>query len=212
MNIDKFPPCFFISGTDTSVGKTFISATLMLGLKTACYWKPIQSGYEDGTDTEWIKQVTGFSDIFFYKEAYCLKTPISPHASAEIDGIKIELEKIKLPELSNASHLIVEGAGGIMVPINWDFTIKDLIKKLNIPVLLVSRTSLGTINHTLLSIEILKKNNIEIIGVILNGKKNDVSKKAIAHFGKVKIIAEIEPIEQISKDNLTKLYKKIFNL
>ncbi len=118
--MDKFPSAFFVTGTDTDVGKTFICALLALGLK-AQYWKPIQAGLAPYTDTEWIKNTTKLDDKYFFPEAYRFSQPFSPHLAAGMDGINIDMQSIKLPHHRFDTPLIVEGAGGLMVPINESF-------------------------------------------------------------------------------------------
>ena len=158
---------FFVTGIDTEVGKTVIAAMLTEGLE-ADYWKPIQAGDLQHTDTDKVKAWVSNSKTQFWKEAYAFKTPASPHYSAALENVEISLEKIQLPASSN--HLIVEGAGGLMVPLNDQFLIIDLIKKLNLPVVLVSKNYLGSINHTLLSIEMLQASKVSIKGIVFNGE------------------------------------------
>ncbi|NOY67874.1 MAG: dethiobiotin synthase [Deltaproteobacteria bacterium] len=194
--IRGFPGRFFVTGTDTDVGKTLVCAALMTGMK-AFYWKPVQSGCVDGTDTKWIQDVTGFPDSMFVPETYRLDLPLSPHAAADHDGVTIDMSEFHLPDISSDSSLIVEGAGGVMVPLNGDFLMKDLIKQLDVPVLVVARSTLGTINHTLLTLSALRAESIPVIGVVLNGEKNPVNRAAIEHYGRVRVVAEIEPIPLI---------------
>ncbi|MEL0326859.1 MAG: dethiobiotin synthase [Burkholderiaceae bacterium] len=162
---------FFLTGTDTEVGKTVICAWLMVHYQYH-YWKPIQSGM-DSPDTKAIQKITGFDNSFFFPPAYELQQPLSPHESAKRDGIKIELANFLLPR--QETKVIVEGAGGILVPINEKHFIVDIIKKLKLPILLVARSGLGTINHTLLTVSELKKRNLPLLGIILNGKRNQRS-------------------------------------
>ncbi len=195
----EFPEKFFVTGTDTGIGKTLVSAMLMSVLD-ATYWKPIQAGLDEETDTEFVQRVSGVEDSRIIAEEYRLKTPMSPHGAADIDDISISLNDFKLPEF-NTKHLIVEGAGGLIVPINWEDTVLDLIEQFKLPVLLVARSSLGTLNHTLLSIEALRKRNIEVFGVILNGEEHPHNKKTIEHFGEVEVF-EVEPHDEITKESL----------
>lgn len=199
----EFPEKFFITGTDTGIGKTFVSAMLMSALD-ATYWKPIQAGLDEETDSEFVKRVSGADDSRIIPERYRLGTPMSPHGAADIDGVSISLNDFTLPEF-NTRHLIVEGAGGLIVPINWEETVLDLIELLKLPVLLVARSSLGTLNHTLLSIEALRRRNIELFGVILNGEKHALNKKTIEHFAQVDVF-EIEPQDKITKESLIKAF------
>jgi len=185
----QFPREFFITGTDTNVGKTFVSAILMLGLQSA-YWKPIQSG-GDPTDTEWLETSTKMNKSHFIGEQYKLTKPLSPHLAAQIDGKSIRLEDLQAPTFHAYDHLIVEGAGGLMVPINDKHNMIDLIKHLNLPALLVARSTLGTINHTLLSIEQLRRSEVPILGVVMNGPLNQHNCEAIERYGRVKVLAQI---------------------
>jgi dethiobiotin synthetase len=193
---------FFVTGTDTNVGKTIVSAILCNSLK-ASYFKPIQSGVLEGIDSDTIKKFTSSRII---PEVYKLTKPLSPHLAARHDNIDIDIHKIQLPQEDN---LIVEGAGGLMVPLNNDFFMIDLIKKLNIPVILVARTALGTINHTLMSIQMLKNYDIKIHGIILNGKKMVDIKESIEFYSGVNVIYELDYTQEISKKWITNNIIKI---
>ncbi len=212
MRENLFPKAFFVTGTDTGVGKTLVCAVLLKGLPHAAYWKPIQSGLEEISDTQWLRQVTGLPDSHFMPEAYRLSQPLSPHAAAQIDGIQILLEKITIPDVKEFSHLIVEGAGGILVPINSDHYIKDLILHLNLPVLLVARSTLGTINHTLLSLQCLRQTGLAILGVVMNGPKNPINRRAIEFYGNTCVCAEIETLPRITPQILFECFCNSFNL
>lgn len=202
----EFPLKFFVTGTDTEIGKTLVSAMLMSCLD-ATYWKPIQAGLEDETDTEFVKRLSGADDTQIIPEEYRLVTPMSPHGAADIDGLEISLSDFELPDFST-KHLIVEGAGGLIVPINWQDTVLDLIQKFNMPVLLVARSSLGTLNHTLLSLQALRDRGLEVFAVVLNGEKHPSNKETIEHFGKVPVL-EVEPIEDVDNTSLTEAFKKL---
>lgn len=203
------PKRFFITGTDTDIGKTVVSAILMAGLKAA-YWKPIQSGIEGITDTGWIKNVTGLPDSLFIPETYLLSQPLSPHASAEHDGIQIDLNEFCLPDNEKYPQLIVEGAGGVLVPLNDNQFMVDLMKYLNLPVLLVAKSTIGTINHTLLSIELLRRYGLEVLGVVMNGPQNSINKHAIETYGHVNVIAEVHQLPQINFLALVEAYIRYF--
>ncbi len=208
----EFPSAFFVTGTDTEIGKTFISAMLMVGLQ-GHYWKPIRTGappFEKYTDTQWIQIKTGLPNERFFPETYIFKHPLSPHLAARLEGGIIDIEKIRIPTDKKWQHLIVEGAGGLLVPINDSLLIIDLIEHLDLPALIVARSNLGTINHTLLTVDKLKERKISVLGVIMNGPKNSENKKAIEKYGKVKVIAEIEPIEMINADNLQRVFADSF--
>jgi dethiobiotin synthetase len=200
---------FFITGTDTDIGKTMISAILTIGLN-ATYWKPIQSGSIPSTDTNWIKSVSELSDDHFLKETYRLKEPLSPHQAAEIDQITIDKTTIRLPDRVNHLPLIVEGAGGLMVPLNNKHFMIDLIEDLKLPVVLVARSALGTINHTTLSIQALRQRGIPILGVVMNGPRNRGNCQAIERFGRVEVIAEVEPLKVVDRATLLQTYNQKF--
>ena len=205
----KFPTRLFVTGTDTGVGKTVISAILMAGLR-GMYWKPIQSGLDEITDTEWVREKTGLSHNHFYPETYRLTLPLSPHASALHEGLRIDLGLFQIPEVKESGHLIIEGAGGVMVPLNEVHLMTDLIKKLDSPVLIVSPNSLGTINHTLLSLEKLRREGLEVVGVVMNGPKNSINRKAIEHYGGIDVLAEIEYMPMIDPKSLAQCFKEHF--
>ena len=200
----RFPEKLFVTGTDTSVGKTVISTILVSGLN-ASYWKPIQSGMEELSDAEFIKKFSGSTgDVF--PETYCLRRPLSPHASAAGDGMTIDLDRISLPHCEG--RLIVEGAGGVLVPLNDEQFVIDLIKKFAIPVLVVARNRLGTINHTLLTINALRGQGCEVFGVVLNGPANAVNREAIEKYGRVRVVAEIEPLERFDRQTLQEAFSR----
>ncbi len=204
----EFPERFFVTGTDTGIGKTLVSAMLMSALD-ATYWKPVQAGLDEETDTEFVQRVSGSSDERIIPECYRLETPMSPHAAADIDQVEISLSDFQLPEFET-KHLIVEGAGGLIVPINWEHTVLDLIEQMNIPVLLVARSSLGTLNHTLLSLKALRDRNIKVFGVILNGEKHPSNKETIEHFGEIEVF-EIETLKKVESSSLITAFNQAFN-
>mgnify|MGYP001467380028 CR=1 FL=1 len=189
---------FFLTGTDTEVGKTVICAWLMLHYQYH-YWKPIQSGM-DSPDTKTIQKITGFDNSYFFSPAYELQQPLSPHESAKRDGIEIELTNFLFP--GKEEKIIVEGAGGILVPINEKHFIADIINLLKLPILLVARSGLGTINHTLLTVSELKKRNLPLQGIILNGERNQSNKEAIEKYSGVSVVSELEPLKTLDKKTL----------
>lgn len=206
----KLPSRIFITGTDTGVGKTLVSSILVKGLG-ASYWKPIQAGLDEETDTEWVQRNTGLPDAHFHPERYRLTKPLSPHLSARLDGIDINLCDFTMPE-GQQGHLIIEGAGGIMVPINNDHFVAQMISLFNAPVILVARSGLGTINHTLLSLEKLHSLSVPVLGVVMNGEKNSENRKAVEKFGHVRVIAEIESLGYLTPGKLQTSYEQAFNL
>lgn len=208
MGTIDLPLRIFVTGTGTGVGKTMVSAILVAGL-SAGYWKPVQSGLDEKTDTAWVQEMTGLPSSHFYPETYRFRFPLSPHVAAEKDGIRIDLELMDLPETSG-EPLIVEGAGGIMVPLNEHHLMLDLMKKLALPILLVAESGLGTINHTLLSLDLLKNHGLKVLGVVMNGPRNLENRKAIEHFGNTAVCAEIEPLEHIDKETLKNTFWQCF--
>lgn len=197
---------YIIAGISTEIGKTFISSILTEALE-ADYWKPVQSGALDFTDTDTVKSLISNSKTVFHPETYRLTEPMSPHAAAEIDGVEILLSNFVLPETEN--NLIVELAGGLMVPLNNRETNLDLIKKLALPVILVSQNYLGSINHTLLSISVLKHNNIPIKGLIFNGKQNISSEEFILKYTDLAYWGRVDFEEKIDK-SIVKKWAKVF--
>jgi dethiobiotin synthetase len=167
---------YFVTGIGTEIGKTVVAATLVEALQ-ADYWKPIQSGDLDHTDSMKVQSWISNTQTRIFPERFRLKTPLSPHAAAAIDGVEIKVSDFQLPPTDRP--LIVEGAGGLMVPLNHQETMLDLIAHLNLPVILVVRHYLGSINHTLLSLEVLRMRGIPLAGVVYNGTANLSSEKAI---------------------------------
>jgi dethiobiotin synthetase len=187
---------FFVTGIGTGIGKTIVSAVLTEKLK-ADYWKPVQSGDLDNSDTLKVKSLVSNKLSVFHPETYRLTQPYSPHKSAAIDGIGIKKEKFIAPKTENS--LIIEGAGGLMVPLNDSFLMIDLIKQLNASVILVSQNYLGSINHTLLSAAILKQYDIHIAGIIFNGKTDADSEKYILQYTGIKLIGRLPEFGETDK-------------
>ena len=187
----------FVTGIGTGIGKTVVSAVLVEKLK-ADYWKPVQSGDLDNSDSQKIKRFISNPNTVIFPEAYALTQPFSPHKSAAIDGVSIDLENIVLPQTSNS--LVIEGAGGLMVPLNKNYLIIDLIKKLNVQVILVSRNYLGSINHTLLSVQALKQYNIPVKGIIFNGVKDIYSKEYILDYSGFELLGHIPEYNVLDKN------------
>mgnify|MGYP005856900197 CR=1 FL=1 len=205
----EFPEKLFVTGTDTDVGKTVVSSLLLKGL-SAGYWKPVQAGKTPQTDTEFVKKATGLAESHFYPERYCLDTPMSPHAAADIDGVEISLNDFNLPYFTQ-QHLVVEGAGGLIVPLNEKDTVLDLIEQFGLPVLLVARSGLGTLNHTFLSLMALRNRNIDIFGVLLNGPLHKSNYETILEMGRPRYLFQLEMLKNITPSNLEKAFLKIFS-
>ena len=188
----------FVTGIGTGVGKTIVSAILTEHLQ-ADYWKPVQAGDLDNSDTLNVKSLISNKKTVFHPEAYRLTKPFSPHKSAALDCIVIDPEKIVLPVTNN--RLIIEGAGGLMVPLNNDFLMIDLIQQLRAEVILVVKHYLGSINHTLLSIDALRNRNIPVKALIFNGEKDEYAEDVISRYIKCKILS-ISTINRINKENI----------
>jgi len=197
---------FIICGTDTDIGKTLISAFLVRGLDSF-YWKPIQSGIGTETDSELVYRLSKVNQKNILKEAYRFNEPVSPHWAAEIDNNIIQRELLKLPEVNG--NLVVETAGGLMVPLKRDFLQIDQIKIWDLPVIIVCRSSLGTLNHTLLSIEALRKRNIKILGLIINGERHLDNPRTLKEFSGIPIIAEFPYLKNINENQLDNLWQKL---
>ncbi|MGI9387520.1 MAG: dethiobiotin synthase, partial [Methyloligellaceae bacterium] len=189
----------FVTGTDTDVGKTVVSAWLVLHLN-ARYWKPVQAGTDGETDAEMVRRLTGCGSDVILPSSYQLPEPLSPHEAARRAGVDINLERFEPPDADGP--LIVEGAGGVMVPLNDHVYMIDFMDALRYPIVLVSRSALGTINHTLLSLEALRSRDIPVAGVVINGPKAPHNREAIEEFGNVPVLAEMPPLDPLDRRSL----------
>jgi dethiobiotin synthetase len=198
---------YFITGIGTGIGKTLISAILTEKLN-ADYWKPIQSGDLETSDSLTVENLISNTKTVIHPESYRLTQPLSPHLSAKLDGIEIDLCKINIPTTSN--DLIIEGAGGLMVPLNENELIIDLIKKLNVEVILVSQNYLGSINHTLLSINLLKQYEISVKGIIFNGDENLETERYIQQYAKIKKLGNVPGLKNIDKEKVIAAGQHLF--
>ncbi len=204
------PNRFFITGTDTNVGKTLVSALLCAALD-AIYWKPIQTGTREGTDTATVMRLADIPRERTIPEAYRFAPPVSPHLAARRAGVRIEMKNIRMPRIAARENLIVEGAGGALVPINGTDLMTHLMKHLRLPILLVSRTSLGTINHTLLSVAALRAARLDIRGVVMSGAPNAENRRAIEHYGKVPVVGAIPLLKKVDRAALLKIFRNNFD-
>lgn len=195
----------FITGIGTDVGKTITSAIVTQALE-ADYWKPIQAGDLDNSDSHKVKSQISNLKSQIFENSYKLNTPASPHLAAAIDGITIDLKQIKVPSTDN--HLVIEGAGGLLVPLNDNDTIIDLIKP-DYKIILVSRHYLGSINHTLLSFEALKSRNLKVAGIIFSGDENKATEEIILNKTKTKFIGRIDN-EPYFDQNVIQYYADLF--
>ena len=194
---------FVITGTDTGIGKTVFSAALAGAMRTP-YWKPIQSGLEDETDSEAVARLAGVAVL---PEAYRLVTPASPHLAAEIDGVTIDAEALTPPE----GALIVEGAGGAFVPVTRSLLYADLFARWRIPVIVCARTSLGTINHSLLTIEALKSRGVPIHGLVFLGDAMDDSEAIIADIGGIRRLGRLPFLDPLTPETLAQAFPAHFD-
>ncbi|PST82979.1 dethiobiotin synthase [Pedobacter yulinensis] len=197
---------YFISGIGTGVGKTLVSAILTEKLG-ADYWKPVQSGDLHASDSMSVAALISNDRTRIHDEGYRLNNPLSPHASASLDGITIKPELLKLPETGN--DLIVEGAGGLMVPLNERFLVSDLMAQLGLPVILVSRDYLGSINHTLLSWYMVKQAGLPLKGIIFNGAENAESRRYILQYTGMELLGEIPELDKINQEVVRAMAEKI---
>jgi dethiobiotin synthetase len=197
----------FVTGIGTGIGKTLVSAIITEYLQ-ADYWKPIQSGDLDNTDTMTVRRLISNSESVLHEERFRLTQPLSPHASAEIDGIEMKLNDFTTPE-SAKQYLVIEGAGGLMVPINNTTTIADLIKFLDASVILVSKNYLGSINHTLLTIQELERREIPITGLVFNGECLPQTENFIINYSNLPVIFRLDNEATINKKTVQKYAARI---
>nr|WP_050757141.1 dethiobiotin synthase [Cyanobium sp. PCC 7001] len=188
-----------VCGTDTDVGKTAVSAWLVQGLG-AHYWKPVQSGLDGGGDCGRVKNLLRLPSSRLCPEAYRLREPVSPHWAAELEGVLIEPNRLTLPAVPGA--LVVETAGGLLVPLRRDWLQIDQLRQWNLPVVLVARSGLGTLNHTLLSLEALRRRQIPVLGLILNGAPHGDNPRTLVELGGVPLIGHLPPLSPLSGDSL----------
>jgi len=203
--MSTFSKRIIICGTDTDVGKTIVSSFFVQGLK-GIYWKPIQSGTEEGTDKETVCKLLDLEPNRYLSERYKFKAPVSPHWAAEQESKIIEPNNLNLPDLDKL--IIIETAGGLMVPLNRNWLQIDQIKIWGAPIILVARTGLGTLNHTLLSLEALKNRNINVLGIVLNGPPHNDNPKTLEQFGDTKILARLPMFEEVSSKLLSQEWTK----
>jgi dethiobiotin synthetase len=199
---------FVVSGTDTGIGKTVFAAALA-GALQARYWKPVQSGLDGETDSETTARLSGLPPDHILPEAYRLSAPLSPHLSASLDGVEIDAASLEPPAC--AGPLVIEGAGGLLVPLTNDTVFADVYARWRIPVILCARTSLGTINHTLLSIEALRSRDIPICGIAFIGPENTDTQATIAAIGKVRLLGRLPLLETLTSKTLGRAFRENFD-
>jgi dethiobiotin synthetase len=198
-----------VTGTDTEIGKTVFAAGLA-DLLGANYWKPIQSGLEGETDSQIVARLGGLSPERILPERYRLNTPASPHQSAAIDGISIDIAALDVPDTGD-KRLVIEGAGGLMVPLDQTTLYIDVFARWRLPVVLCARTALGTINHSLLSIEALRWRDIALLGIAFIGDSNPESERTICDVGRVKRLGRLPLISPLTRGSLREAFAVSFN-
>jgi dethiobiotin synthetase len=200
---------FVVTGTDTGIGKTVFSAALA-GALDGYYWKPVQSGLDEETDSETVRRLSGLSAERIFPEAWRLQTPVSPHLSAEIDGVAIDPDALRLPETDRT--LVVEGAGGLLVPLTRQSTYIDVFAHWGQPVILCARTGLGTINHTLLSVEALRQRRIPIAGIAFIGEERSDTQAIIAEMSGLPVLGRLPMLDVLTPENLRRAFRDHFDL
>jgi len=199
-----------MTGTDTDVGKTVLAAALIAALD-GCYWKPVQCGLVGETDAEIVRRLAGARDSQIIPEVYRLTTPASPHLAAERDGVEIDVDRLAaLPDAGGVRPLIIEGAGGLMVPLTRRFLQIDLFAHWGLPVILCSSTRLGTINHSLLSIEALKRRGIPLLGIAFVGEEQADSERTIVEMGGVRRLGRLPHIDPLDGASLRAAFERNF--
>lgn len=198
---------FFVTGTDTNIGKTVLSAALILrfrGGARLCYWKPMQTGIENDNDTAEVRRLAGCAAEEVLDRGVRLRGPVSPHLAAQRAGVSIDLRRLAetagTPE--GTVRWIVEGAGGALVPVNESQTMADWMKLLDLPVVLAARSGLGTINHTLLTLEALRARSLRVAGVVMIGDANPENRAAIEGYGSVAVLGEMPRFDPLTPERL----------
>lgn len=199
---------YVVTGTDTGIGKTVFSAALA-GALGAYYWKPVQSGLLDGADGDSVARLSGLSPAQILPETYRLTEPLSPHRAAELDGVEIDPDRLALPLMR---PLVIEGAGGVLVPLTREVTYADVFAEWGILAIIVARTGLGTINHTLLTIEALRARRVPIHGVAFVGEANADNEATIAHMGQVRRLGRLPHLPQLTAPALADAFAQGFRI
>jgi dethiobiotin synthetase len=200
---------FVVTGTDTGIGKTVFAAALTDAL-TACYWKPVQSGLDDETDSETVQRLACLPPERILPEAWRLKTPASPHLSAAIDQVTIDPDALVPPDVD--APLVIEGAGGLLVPLTRRDTFADVFARWQIPTVLCARTGLGTINHTLLSLEAMRQRRIPILGIAFIGDALSDTEQIIVELGRVRRLGRLPRLDPLTPATLRQAFHDNFDL
>ena len=198
-----------VTGTDTGIGKTVFAAALT-GALDGYYWKPVQSGLAEETDSETVRRLSGLAADRILPERYRLRTPASPHLAARLDGVEIDAERLALP--STPRPLVVEGAGGLLVPLTREVTYIDVFARWRAPLVLCARTTLGTINHTLLSVEAIRARNIPLLGIAFIGNENTESEDVIVALGRTRRLGRLPPLAPLTAESLKAAFAAHFDV
>lgn len=198
-----------VTGTDTGIGKTVFAAALS-GALDGYYWKPIQSGLAEETDSEAVRRLSRLAAERILPERYRLRTPASPHLAARIDGVEIDTERLALP--ATTRPLLIEGAGGLLVPLTREVTYIDVMARWRAPLVLCARTTLGTINHTLLSIEAIRARDIPLLGIAFLGDENPDSEAIIAAMGRTRRLGRLPPLAPLTAGSLKAAFAAHFDV
>jgi dethiobiotin synthetase len=202
-------PRIVVAGTDTEIGKTVFSAGLA-ALLGADYWKPIQAGLDGETDSQLVAKLGGLSADRILPERYRLKTPASPHQAAAIDGVRIAMDSLDVPD-AGGRPLVIEGSGGLLVPLDDATLYIDVFARWRLPVVLCARTALGTINHSLLSIEALRHRKLDIIGIAFIGDGNPESERVICEIGRVRRLGRLPRLSPLTASTLRTAFVASFD-
>ncbi len=205
---------FVVTGTDTDIGKTVFAAALA-GALDGCYWKPVQSGLASSTDSERVRALSGLPADRILNEAYRLSEPLSPHRSAELDGVALDPASLDVPSCDRV--LVIEGAGGALVPLDRQTLTADLFARWGQPVIVCARTGLGTINHTLMTLEVLAVRNVPVFGIAFIGDANPDNIRTISEFSGVRVLGRLPHIENLHARTLAEAFaegfdKEVFSL
>lgn len=200
---------FVVTGTDTGIGKTVFAAALTAALG-AKYWKPVQSGLEGSTDSELVCELAGIPKAGIVPEIYRFKASLSPHRAAELECKTIDVENLLLPPIDGV--LVIEGAGGVLVPLTRQIVYADIFARWQLPVILVSRTVLGTINHTLLALEALRQRNIDVLGVAFIGDEQEDTERTICKMGKARRLGRLPFLDPLTPQLLKSSFAAQFHL
>ncbi|WP_396592692.1 dethiobiotin synthase [Brevundimonas sp. R86498] len=197
-----------VTGTGTDIGKTVFAAALTRALD-GCYWKPVQAGLDGGTDAQRVAALTNLSPDRILPEVWRLETPASPHHAADLDGVRIDADLLNPPPCERP--LVIEGAGGALVPLNHEVLFADVFARWGLPLVVCASTALGTINHSLLTLEALRARGVPVLGVAFIGPSHDSSEAAIVRFGKVKRLGRLPWLDRLTPDSLSEAFAAGFD-